>query len=94
MPPFTDLPFLKQAFTVGETWPVESRRLQAAVAAGAISAEQAERFSQAGALGSHLEILQRDAGYKGFNPAGINQIIRATDPRQHGLSGSSHEPGA
>ena len=30
--------------------------------------------------GSHLEILERDAGYKGFNQAGINEIIRETDP--------------
>lgn len=82
MPPFTDLPFLKQAFTAGEIWPVEPRRLQTALAAGAISPEQAERFAREGVLGSHLELLQRDAGYKGFNPAGINEIIRATDPRR------------
>ena len=35
-----------------------------------------------GALGSHLEILERNEGYKGFNQTGINQIIRQTDPRR------------
>ena len=37
---------------------------------------------QQGALGSHLEILQRDEGYKGFNQTGINEIIKSTDPRR------------
>jgi hypothetical protein len=82
MPPFTDLPFLKQAFTEGEVWPVDARRVSAALDDGAITPDQARQFAQSGALGSHLEILQRDQGYKGFNKAGINQIIRATDPRR------------
>ena len=34
-----------------------------------------------GAIGSHLEILERNDGYKGFNQTGISQIIRRTDPR-------------
>jgi hypothetical protein len=83
------LPFLKQAFTEAEPWKVESRNAEAALAIGAISCEQAERFRNRGALGSHLEILQRDDGYKGFNQTGINEIIRATDPRgAHAVSGS------
>lgn len=82
MPPFTDLPYLKQAFTEGEIWPVDPGRLEAALADGAITEEQAERFRTSGAIGSHLEILQRDEGYKGFNKAGINEIIRDTDPRR------------
>ena len=81
MSPFTDFSFLKQAFTEAEPWKVKPRRAEIALAAGAISQEQAERFRDRGALGSHLEILQRDDGYKGFNQTGINEIIRATDPR-------------
>jgi hypothetical protein len=81
MRPFTDLPFLKQAFTAAEVWKVDGRRAARAVEAGAITAAQAEQFRTAGTLGSHLEILQRDDGYKGFNQSGINEIIRATDPR-------------
>ncbi len=85
MKPFTNLPYLKQAFAQGERWPVDPARLEAALAASAITTDQAEQFRQSGALGSHLEILQRDEGYKGFNQAGLNEIIRATDPRRHGL---------
>ena len=82
MKPFTDLPYLKQAFTEGELWPVDAQRREAALAAGAITPQQAEQFRRDGVLGSHLEILQREEGYKGFNPSGINAIILATDPRR------------
>jgi hypothetical protein len=83
--PFTDLPYLKQAFTEGESWPVGVEQLEAALAVHAITPAQADQFRHSGVLGSHLEILQRDEGYKGFNQAGINEIIRDTDPRrQHG----------
>jgi hypothetical protein len=47
-----------------------------------ITAEQAERFAREGALGSHLEILERNDGYKGFNQTGISEIITRTDPRR------------
>lgn len=89
MRPFTDLPFLKQAFTAGELWPVDPGRLEAALAAGAVSSDRAAEFRQSGAIGSHLEILQRDEGYKGFNQSGINDIIRATDPRR--AAGAEHD---
>jgi hypothetical protein len=81
MAPFTAFAFLKQAFSEGEVWPVEPRRLMAARAAGLITAAQADDFARHGALGSHLEILERNEGYKGFNQTGISQIIRRTDPR-------------
>lgn len=82
MPPFTDFSYLKQAFTEGETWPLDPRRVEALLDSGSITEEQAERFRRSGAVGSHLEILQRDQGYKGFNMEGINEIIRDTDPRR------------
>jgi hypothetical protein len=81
MEPFTDFPHLRQAFTQGETWPIEPSRLAAARSAGFITEEQANGFAKRGALGSHLEILERNEGYKGFNRTGISQIIRRTDPR-------------
>jgi len=81
LPPFTDLPYLKQAFTEPEPWPVAESRLRAAQTAGWISAELADRMRQQGAWGSHLEILQRDDGFKGFNQVGISDIIRRTDMR-------------
>jgi len=81
MPPFTDLPYLRQAFTRGEQWPVDPQRVDRLRGAGLITDEQARQFLANGALGSHLEILQRDDGYKGFNQKGISEIISATDPR-------------
>lgn len=82
MPPFTDLPFLRQAFTAAEIWPVEASRIERLLASGKITSEQAEKFRRDGALGSHLEVLQRDDGYKGFNQTGISDIISRTDPRR------------
>jgi hypothetical protein len=82
MKPFTDLPCLRQAFTAGEIWPVEAARIDRLLAAGKITAEQADKFRREGALGSHLEVLQRDEGYKGFNQTGISDIITRTDPRR------------
>ena len=81
MEPFTDFTHLRQAFTQGEMWSIEPSRLEAARAARFVTNDQAERFAVHGALGSHLEILERNEGYKGFNPTGISQIIRRTDPR-------------
>lgn len=81
MKPFTDLPYLKQAFTRGEVWAIRPERIEKALQSGLITVAQAEKFRKEGAIGSHLEILQRDDGYKGFNQTGINEIIRDTDPR-------------
>lgn len=80
MKPFTDLPHLKQAFTAGEIWPVEEARITSLLNEGLISTEQADRFRAEGAIGSHMEILQREEGFKGFNQAGINDIILETNP--------------
>jgi hypothetical protein len=88
MKPFTDLPYLRQAFTKGEVWPVDARRIDRLEQAGRITSQQAVMFREKGAVGSHLEILQRDDGYKGFNQTGINEIIRDTDPRRMSSSGA------
>ena len=82
MAPFSELPHLKQAFTVGERWSVPGARLDRLVALGSLSQDQAERFRREGAVGSHLEILERNDGYRGFNPTGIGEILARTDPRQ------------
>ena len=87
MAPFTDYPHLKQAFTEGEIWKVSADRLERAQRLGTLSAEQAERIAREGALGSHFEVLERNEGYKGFNQAGINKIIEATDPRRQAATG-------
>ena len=81
MKPFTDFPMLKQAFTQPELWKVSRERLAPLLASGAITPEQAETFATHGAAGSHLEILQRWEGFKGFNKTGVSAIIRETDAR-------------
>ncbi len=81
MDPFTDFPFLKQAFTVGERWRVDSRRIDALLAHKQITPAQAAQFRAQGAIGSHLENLERNDGYKGFNQHGVSKIISRTDPR-------------
>jgi len=82
MKPFSDFEFLRQAFTEGERWPVRRERAERLVAAGLITRDQCEQFVQNGAIGSHLENLQRHGGFKGFNQQAVSAIIAATDPRK------------
>jgi hypothetical protein len=83
MKPFSDFEFLRQAFTEGERWPVAPERIEKLRQAGQITAEQGERFLREGAIGSHLENLQRRGGFKGFNQNAVSAIISATDPRKN-----------
>ena len=83
---FSDFPYLKQAFTEGEIWPVAEGRLDRAERAGLLAPAQVERLRREGAIGSHFEVLERNAGYRGFNQDGINRIILATDPRRSGAT--------
>ena len=82
MEPFSDFPFLKQAFTEGEQWPVRRERLEKLRAAKLITDEQFQKFATEGAIGSHLENLQRKGGFKGFNQHAVSLIISETDPRK------------
>jgi len=82
MNPFTDFPYLRQAFTEGERWPVSADRIHHLLANDLITPDQAATFQKNGAIGSHLENLERNEGYKGFNQKGVSEIIAATDPRK------------
>lgn len=82
MAPFTSYSYLKQRFTTGQRWAVSPTRLRAALSRGWLTPDQAEVFLLDGAIGSHLEILERNFGFKGFNQRGISEIIAATDPRK------------
>ena len=82
MKPFSDFAFLKQAFTEGERWRVRPERVAPLVQRGLITSAQADGFLKDGALGSHLENLQRKGGFKGFNQKAVSAIISATDPRK------------
>lgn len=81
MEPFSNFSYLKQAFTTGELWKVCPVRIQKLERLGRISSEQAEKFLLEGAIGSHLENLERNEGYKGFNQKNVSFIIKKTDPR-------------
>jgi hypothetical protein len=83
MPPFSNFPFLRQAFTAGERWPVARLRADRVLRDGWIDRDQCEKFLREGAIGSHLENLERREGYKGFNQQAVSAIIAATDPRLH-----------
>ena len=82
MEPFSNFPFLKQAFTEGEVWQVDPRRVNILLHQKKITAEQAQKFLNYGAVGSHMENLQRREGYKGFNQKNVSVIIKKTDPRE------------
>ncbi|MCB1119734.1 MAG: hypothetical protein KDK65_07225 [Chlamydiia bacterium] len=81
MEPFSKFPYLKQAFTKGERWPVAPERIEHLLIKKLITEEQAKDFLENGAVGSHLENLQRTEGYKGFNQKNVSFIIKKTDPR-------------
>ncbi len=83
MKPFSNFPFLRQAFTAGQRWSVSKGRADRLLTLGWIDADQHARFLAEGTIGSHLENLQRTEGYKGFNQQAVSAIIAATDPRLH-----------
>ena len=82
MAPFTTFPYLRQCFTQGETWTPSRERLDALVHAGRLDRAHAERMAREGTRGSHLELIERNEGFKGFNQHGVSVIISATDPRK------------
>jgi len=93
MHPFTTFPYLKQAFTEGEPWGVDETRVDRLLDRGQITHDQAETFMRDGAIGSHLENLERNDGFKGFNQQGVSDIISRTDPRKQRV-GKLHGVGA
>ncbi len=80
MKPFSNFDFLKQSFIEAEQWMPPKGRMERLVASSYVSEKQATRFVEYGAVGSHLEIVQRDHGFKGFNQDSVSAIIRMTDP--------------
>jgi hypothetical protein len=82
MKPFSNFSYLKQCFTEGERWNVLKKRGLELSAQNLITDEQFERFTRSGALGSHLEFIERRDGFKGFNQSAVSDIITRTDPRR------------
>jgi len=81
MPPFSSMEHLYQELTEGSWVPVDPRRVAALEAAGHLDASQAEDIRMNGAVLSHLENIERNDGYKGFNKPGIDGVLRKLDPR-------------
>jgi hypothetical protein len=88
MPPFSSFPFLMQAFTKGETWTADKERLDILLDSQSINNEQHKSFSEDGAIGGHVEIIERNSGFKGFNQDSVSAIIKATDPRMQNEKGA------
>jgi hypothetical protein len=88
MVPFSHFDFLKQAFTKGEIWPVDVKRLDKLLKQSYITQSQYDEFVKNGAIGSHMENLERDQGFKGFNRTSVTKIIMETDPRKQHFSGA------
>ncbi len=82
MPPFSSFDYLKQAFTRGELRSVDPQRLTRLVSERRLDVKAADRFEREGALASHLEDIERNQGFKGFNQSNVSKIIRDTDPRR------------
>jgi len=80
MKPFSNFPFLKQAFTEPEKWQVNRDKLILLLDKRQLSEEQATAFGRNGAVASHLEDIQRGQGFKGFNQNSVSAIIKWTNP--------------
>ncbi|TDP61256.1 hypothetical protein [Roseateles toxinivorans] len=83
MSPFSDMPHLYQELTDGDWVAVDPRRVDALEAAGHLSAANAEQLRQQGSIGTHLENIERNDGFKGFNREGIDSVLRKLDPRAY-----------
>jgi len=84
MPPFSDMPHLYQELTHGDWAPVDPARVDALEAEGHLPADEAERIRTEGAIITHLENIERNDGYKGFNKPGIDGVLQKLDPRRYG----------
>lgn len=85
MSPFSDFPHLRQAFTKGEQWSVPYERLNPLLLQGKLSQKAYDQIIKDGAVGSHLENLQRRNGFKGFNQRSVSNIILEVNPEKQAL---------
>ncbi len=81
MKPFSDFAFLYQELTEGDVAAVDPARVDRLERAGDLTAAEAETIRLNGYIAAHLENIERNDGYKGFNKPGIDGVLRALDPR-------------
>ncbi len=79
--PFSDFSYLKQAFSKGEMWTVDTGRVSDLLDQGSINQKQAAKFNDKGAVGSHFENIERREGFMGFSQEHVSGIIKRLDPR-------------
>jgi hypothetical protein len=84
MPPFSDFEHLYQELTLGQRVPVDPARVDKLQQEGHLPPDEAEDIRLNGAIATHLENIERNDGYKGFNKAGIDGVLRKLDPRAYG----------
>ena len=75
------LRFFGSVLRKGQRWKISAGRIQRLRESSLVTSEQAAIFRRAGAIGSHLEMLERNDGYCGFNQSGISEIVCRTDLR-------------
>lgn len=83
MTPFSDTPFLYQELTTGDWVAVDPKRVDALEAEGCLGSHEAEKIRMEGAILTHLENIERNDGFKGFNKRGIDGVLRKIDPRAY-----------
>lgn len=83
MAPFSDFEHLYQELTHGDWAPVDPRRVDRREAEGHLPPDEAEQIRLNGAIVAHLENIERNDGFKGFNREGIDTVLRKLDPRAY-----------
>lgn len=83
MEPFSDFEHLYQELTEGDWVAVDPARVDALEREGHIEAGEAEALRVKGTILSHLENIERNDAYKGFNREGIDAVLRKLDPRAY-----------
>ena len=83
MTPFTAMPHLYQELTEGDWDAVDPARVDQLEEQGHIEAEEAEKLRLMGSIVTHLENIERNDGFKGFNREGIDSVMRKLDPRAY-----------
>ena len=80
-PPFSELDDLRQRFTAPEPWPVDTARIRSLLDHGDLADGAAERLTSGTVPGSHLELIERRFGFKGFNQTSVSRTITDNDLR-------------
>jgi hypothetical protein len=83
MAPFSAFPHLYQELTEGDWDAVDPARVDLLEQQGHISADEADKLRLEGSIVTHLENIERNEGYKGFNREGIDSVLRKLDPRAY-----------